>query len=108
MTFFRERYSRRMVTTVVAVVAFGIVGCGRTDTRLNSDPGPGKPSRADGGDKAMRPDPNNAAPSTDAKASAGTDSTGRPADSSGGTTRAADTAGSAQKAEPKQERPVDK
>ena len=75
-----------------AGVALGLLslvalsGCGRGDTRVNSDPGPGKPSRADAGDRTMRPDPNNASPSTTAtSAPAGTDSTGRPEKSSGGT-----------------------
>jgi hypothetical protein len=68
---------------VLLMLALG--GCGRSDTRVNSDPGPGRPSRADGGDKAVRPDPNQPAPSAETKRTAGTDSTGRPSDASGGT-----------------------
>ena len=72
-----------------ALLLLALGGCGRSDTRVNSDPGPGRPSRADGGDKAVRPDPNQAAPSAEAKHMTGTDSTGRASDASGGTGGAA-------------------
>ena len=80
---------RFIVLAQVMLVLMMLVlsGCGRADTRVNSDPGPGRPSRADGGDKAVRPDPNQATPAPAATAATtGTDSTGRPSDASGGTT----------------------
>lgn len=76
------------VAVSLLILTLGVSGCGR-DTRVNSDPGPGRPSRADGGDKAVRPDPNQATPSQGSTApSTGTDSTGRPSGASGGTTGA--------------------
>jgi hypothetical protein len=69
-------------------VAAVLAGCGR-DTRVNSDPGPGRPSRADGGERTLRPDPNAATPAAPSSSPAtGTDSTGRPGDASGGATGA--------------------
>ena len=54
--------SARVAAAALALSAAVIAGCGKGDTRVNSDPGPGKPSRADGGDAAVRPDPNRAQP----------------------------------------------
>jgi hypothetical protein len=84
------------LVVAAAAVAFLASGCSR-DTRVNSDPGPGKPSQADGGDKAVRPNPNQTTPTSSATSpSTGTDSTGRPSDASGGTTGAgAGTSGTA-------------
>src|SRR5688572_18268367 len=74
---------------LVVALGFALPGCGRSDTRVNSDPGPGRPSQADSGEKAVRPDPNQAKPATGGTHPAtGTDSTGRPSDASGGTTAA--------------------
>lgn len=82
------RSSSRASFALLIVLTVASVGCGRKDTRVNSDPGPGKPSRADGGDRAVRPDPNQATPPSGKDANVGTDSTGRPSDASGGTTGA--------------------
>jgi hypothetical protein len=73
----------RAIAPAVAALTLALAGCAR-DTRVNSDPGPGKPSAADGGDAAVKPASGPAAttPAT------GTDSTGRPSDASGGTTGA--------------------
>ena len=77
-----------LASGVVASLAFTLAGCGK-DTRVNSDPMAGKPSRADGGSKSVTATPEAAQPKqkgTDP--SVGTDSTGRPSDASGGTTGA--------------------
>jgi hypothetical protein len=88
MNRFLQRFLLVAQLTVVVLVLF-LSGCGRSDTRVNSDPGPGRPSRADGDDKAVRPDPNNATPSTrSSDPTTGTDSTGRPSSASGGATAA--------------------
>src|SRR5688572_26489389 len=85
MTTFMKRIG--VLSTSSALCLFALTGCGRGDTRVNSDPGPGRPSRADGGEKTVRPDPNQASPSKGGTAgTTGTDSTGRPSDASGGTT----------------------
>jgi hypothetical protein len=97
----RPTRQARLVIVGVAAVALLASGCSR-DTRVNSDPGPGKPSQADGGDKAVRPNPNQAAPSSSgASAGTGTDSTGRPSDASGGTTGAGAGSGTSGTATPK-------
>lgn len=70
-------------------LAVALAGCGRTDTRVNSDPMAGRPSAADGGDKQVKVDPHAPTPSASGTSpGVGTDSTGRPADSSGGATQA--------------------
>src|SRR3954465_4739078 len=84
----------RARTSAVGLTAMvlSMAGCGRGDTRINSDPGPGKPSSADGGDRTVRSHPNDpahtSAPGAWTNPSTGTDSTGRPSDASGGTTGA--------------------
>ena len=73
---------------LLVAVALVLAGCGRGE-KVNSDPGPGAPSRASGGAASVRVDPNRAAPEgkgTDP--TTGKDSTGRPSDASGGTTAA--------------------
>jgi hypothetical protein len=85
-----KTFIRSAVCTVVLVA--GLAGCGRHDTRVNSDPGPGKPSSADAGDRSVQTDPNSpahtTAPGASKSATTGTDSTGRPSGASGGTTGA--------------------
>lgn len=67
-----------------AALVFGS-GCGRGDTRVNSDPGPGRPTRADTGQKTLPPATTATSPATATAPVTGTDSTGRPGDASGGT-----------------------
>src|SRR5687767_648847 len=89
-----------LMTTAVAIALLAS-GCSR-DTRVNSDPGPGKPSQADGGDKAVRPNPSQTTPtSAGSSAGTGTDSTGRPSDASGGTTGTGAGSGTSGPATPK-------
>lgn len=67
-------------------------GCSRTETRSNSDPGPGRHSGADSG--APTTSTTGAAPtSAPAQQQVGKDSRGLPADSSGGTAPSVDAAG---------------
>ena len=76
-----------------APVALGLLGtalalgsgCGRGDTRVNSDPGPGRPTHADTGQKTLPPAPTATSPATATAPTTGTDSTGRPGEASGGT-----------------------
>lgn len=75
-----------LVAAMLAVVAVCSTGCGRSDTRVNSDPGPGKPTRADTGDKTLPPATSATSASTATSPTTGTDSTGRPGDASGGVT----------------------
>lgn len=78
-----------LISSSALCLTLGLSACGRSDTRVNSDPGPGRPSRADGGEQTVRPDPNQATPSkSGTDATTGTDSTGRPSGASGGTTGA--------------------
>jgi competence ComEA-like helix-hairpin-helix protein len=65
---------------LISLLAGGLAGCGRGDTRVNSDPGPG--ARSTTADSNVTP------PSAAGKpiGIVGTDSTGRPGDASGGTT----------------------
>jgi hypothetical protein len=67
-------------------VALAFTGCGRGDTRVNSDPGPGRPSAADTGSPIVSSEYNPVKPAP--VANPGTDATGRPSDASGGTTKA--------------------
>lgn len=70
-------------------LGLGCSGCGGGDTQVNSDPGPGRPSRADSGEKTIRLDSDEAKPTSGRTDPAtGTDSTGRPSGASGGTTGA--------------------
>src|SRR5215207_2642414 len=107
-----KTFSHRLILITQALVLMLVIvlaGCGRTDTRVNSDPGPGRPSSADGGDKAVRPsDPNKASPAPSTKKDTGTDSTGRPSDSSGGTVNAGAGSGTSGTAEPRRENPAGK
>lgn len=85
-----QNVARRVAVPILGSVlslTLLLTGCGRGDTRVNSDPGAGRPSHADGGDKAVRPDPNQASPSkSGTDPTTGTDSTGRPSGASGGVT----------------------
>lgn len=64
-------------------------GCGRGDTRVNADPGPGYPSQADSGSPSIadRTDAGTqpAKAAADGQATPGLNSAGLPASSSGGT-----------------------
>jgi hypothetical protein len=94
---------------LLVILMMVLTGCGRNDTRVNSDPGSGRTSSADGGDKAVRPDPNQAAPASGGtSATTGTDSTGRPSDASGGTTAAGSGSGTSGTATGQQAGPVRK
>ena len=98
--------SRAVAVGVALALMAGVSGCGRSDTRVNSDPGPGRTGAAGGGQQTVVPDPNNATPPKGGTNPAvGTDSTGRPSDASGGTTAAGAGSGTSGTALPKEESP---
>lgn len=79
---------RRMVLGVGLVALAGSAGgCGRGDTRVNADPGPGYPSQADSGSPSIadRKDGGTQAAGPAKEATPGVNSAGLPASSSGGT-----------------------
>lgn len=85
-SFPRTRSPWLSLAGAAAVLALTLTGCGRGDTRVNSDPGPGRPSAADTGSPIVSSEDNPVKPAP--VANPGTDSTGRPSDASGGTTKA--------------------
>lgn len=82
----RLRLSWLSLAGAAFVLALTLTGCGRGDTRVNSDPGPGRPSAADTGSPVVSSEYNPVKPAP--VADPGSDATGRPSDASGGVTKA--------------------